>query len=239
LSDHATCIQQLLPRGCPIYVEKPLTDDPTSAAEIVRVGAGQVFIMDKWRYHAGVNALAALVAERRYGALLALRSRRVGWGHPHLRTDAVWTLLPHDLAIALHLLGAVPKPHSAAFERDASGIPTGILAIARHEEVDVTIEVSSASPLRERSVRAIFAEATVVLPEAMSDHLIVQVGHGSDRSARTPASRHAFAVNLPLADELRAFRDYLRGGPQPMSQAVEGVAVVNAIARLRSLAERG
>jgi len=112
-STHAPVIETLLPIGRPIFVEKPLTTDIASARRIVTAAADRVFVMDKWRYHPGVEALAAMARSGELGRVLGIRSYRLGWGQPHHDVDAIWVLLPHDLAIALEILGTLPTPRSA------------------------------------------------------------------------------------------------------------------------------
>ncbi len=236
VSVHAGNVIELLPRQRPIFVEKPLTDDLGQAMAIERAGPDRVFVMDKWRYHAGINLLREEVRSGSHGRLIALRSRRVGWGHPHQLTDAVWTLLPHDLSIQLHVLGAAAQPLAAFAQCNAAGAAIGMSCFARLGAVSVACEVSVGSPVRDRSVQLSFAEATLVLPDAMSDHLLVHEGQGSDPALRAPARRIPFAVNMPLMEELRSFCRHLRGGPAPLSPVADGVSVVRDVTRFRQLA---
>ncbi len=59
-STHADIVEALLPTGRPIFVEKPLCDDPARARSIADRAGERVFSMDKWRYHGGVLKLAEL-----------------------------------------------------------------------------------------------------------------------------------------------------------------------------------
>jgi predicted dehydrogenase len=66
---HASIVERLLPSGKPIFVEKPMTCDVASSRRIAEAGRGRVFVMDKWRYHPGIEALASVarsgeIAER-------------------------------------------------------------------------------------------------------------------------------------------------------------------------------
>ncbi|MFN2492599.1 MAG: Gfo/Idh/MocA family protein [Pyrinomonadaceae bacterium] len=52
-STHAAVIESLLERNVPIFTEKPLTCDRESAFRLARKAPHRLFVMDKWRYHAG------------------------------------------------------------------------------------------------------------------------------------------------------------------------------------------
>lgn len=55
---HADVLDQLLPYNKPIFVEKPLTSDVQRAHHLMQSGKGKIFVMDKWRYHPGIDAIA-------------------------------------------------------------------------------------------------------------------------------------------------------------------------------------
>lgn len=236
LPDHAGTVAGILERGRPVFCEKPLTDDPVAAETLARLAPHHLFVMDKWRYHAGVLALARAAREATWGRAIGLYTRRVGWGNPHIEADSVWTLLPHDLSIALEILGEVPTPLSAVAEFDADGVPVGLRAFGRVGQAAFAAEVSSANPVRDRSVRLVCADAIIVLPEPMSDHCLVQRGRAGGKGHENVSERLPIAVEMPLLEELRAFVLHLRGGPRPRSSAAEGASIVAACAAFRRLA---
>ena len=80
---HADVIEALLPRGMPIYCEKPLCDDAGRARRLAAAGRDRLVVMDKWRYHLGVLALAAIVRSGELGRVwVAHHARRLRHGHP-------------------------------------------------------------------------------------------------------------------------------------------------------------
>src|SRR5687767_6539437 len=109
-STHAAVIESLLHRNVPIFTEKPLTADRESARRLAQQAPERLFVMDKWRYHAGVEMLRDIARTEELGPVLGLRTTRVQWGNPHADVDASWVLMPHDLSIALEVFGKIPKP---------------------------------------------------------------------------------------------------------------------------------
>jgi predicted dehydrogenase len=232
---HAEVVTALLDRGVPVFVEKPLTNDPTAARAIVDRAGDRVFVMDKWRYHPGVRRLADLARTGALGTVAGLQTRRVQWGNPHDDVDSVWTLAPHDLSIALEVLGGVPTPRAAVAHRDGAQV-TGLFGVLHDPGRPwLHVEVSSRAPLAERRIEVHGDAATAVLGDGWDTEIsIVPVGGAAPVAERVPTPGE-----LPLLAELRAFVGHLGGGPPPRSSAREGLVVVEALATLRQMAGVG
>jgi len=226
-STHASVAEEVLQRGVPVFVEKPLTDDPQAAERLAAGHGDRLFVMDKWRYHPGVEELGAIARSRELGRVIGLRTTRVGRERPR-DVDPVWVLAPHDLAIALEVLGAIAEPRSAAAD-SLDGRALGLFGVLGESPWHV-LEVSGRAGERRREVILACEGGLAVLPESYSDAVRLVREDGSGDELR-PVS-----TELPLRRELRAFLDHLAGGPPPRSSAAEGAGVVRAISRLRTLA---
>jgi predicted dehydrogenase len=189
--------------------------------------------MDKWRYHPAVEALAELARSGTLGAPLGLRTRRVQWGIAPADVDAIWTLLPHDVAIALESLGEIPEPRAAAAERN-DGVPTGLVGLLG-ESPFALLEVSARSPERRREIRLSLEGGVAVWRSDEEGVLTVTRGAPDAETAPEP-ERVALPVEEPLLKELSAFVRHLSGGPPPKSGAADGARVVQAVASLRKMA---
>jgi predicted dehydrogenase len=230
-STHAEVIEEALGFGVPVFAEKPLCDDAVAAEHLAALAPDRLFVMDKWRYHAGVLELAAIARDGRLGAVAGLTTARLGWGTSHDDVDPVWVLAPHDLSIALEVLGVVPTPRSAAAQwvgRDAvwlSGVLSG-------DSGWHCLVVSARSPDYTRRIELHCEQGVAVLGGGWDEH--VTVFHGGTEEPE--AEQIEVEGELPLLAELRAFVEHLGGGPPPKSSAAEGAAVVRTIATLRELA---
>ena len=230
-STHARVIEDLLGLDVPVFTEKPLTTDREAAARFAELAPDRLFVMDKWRYHAGVLELAAMAREQRLGPVRRLVTTRIGWGNPHDDVDPVWVLAPHDLAISLEVMGEVPRPRSAVAQLHAGEI-VGLSAVLSSDGWWQSLEVSARSPERTRRVELHCDEGVAVLAGGWDEHVTV-FREGAEGPVET---RIETPGELPLLAELRMFVEHLAGGPAPKSSAAEGATIVETLAELRDLA---
>ncbi len=231
-STHAEVVQRTLALEVPVFCEKPLCNDAADAAGLAERAPDRLFVMDKWRYHSGVLALAGIARDGSLGEVQGLRTRRAGWGTEHDDVDAVWVLAPHDLAIALEIFGRL-MPATAAVAQSGARGHDALLGIMSDGDLWHVLDVSSRSPSRVRRIELHCSEGVAVLAGGWDDHVTVF----REMSSGTPVEeRIETRGELPLLAELQAFVSHLEGGPAPRSPAREGAAVVRLIAELRTLA---
>jgi predicted dehydrogenase len=231
---HADSIEEVLDRGVPVFVEKPLTNDSARARAIANAAPDRVFVMDKWRYHPGIELLARLARNGDLGEIRGVKSVRFGWGISHSDVDAVWILFPHDLSIVLEILGHLPSPTGAVADV-AGGLARGIEAWSMGSPW-AAYQVSSRSPERIRSTVVYGETATALLSDGFAEHVAVYPTVDLT-DVETPMPRLLPISNeMPLLAELRAFVEHVRGGPPPRSSAEEGATIVQAITSFRRLA---
>jgi len=222
---HAGAVERLGASGRPVFCEKPLTADAEEAAALARKFSGRLFVLDKWRYHPAVEALADIAAERSLGPVRALRTRRVQPGISGYDVDPVWVLAPHELSIASEILGALP-PLVAARARFA-GDEVVALEAEFGASGDFSFEAAADCPERVREIVLACADATVRWSMA-DEHAIVVEGR--------LAGRRTVDAEPPLAREMRALISSLAGGKPLKTDGIQGAASVELLERARALA---
>jgi predicted dehydrogenase len=227
-STHAEVTERVLDHlDGPVFVEKPLTDDPASARRLAERAPDRLFVMDKWRYHPGVEALRDLAKDGGVGRVRGLRTVRHQWGVHHRDVDGIWILAPHEIAIVREILGSLPPPVAAL---GYSVGPDATLSAVFGSDPWVSLEVSTVSNGYRREIALLGEQAVGILPDPYADHIEVR------RLASDEVRRIAISTELPLLRELRAFVEHVEGGPPPRSNAAEGAEAVATIAELRRLA---
>jgi predicted dehydrogenase len=233
---HADVIEALLPRGTPIYCEKPLCDDADRARRLAEAGRGRLFVMDKWRYHLGVLALRDIARSGELGPAVGLRTMRLDFGHTHPDTDGIWTWLPHDLMIAREIFGRTFAPVAAVADR-AGGEIIGMTAMLAADGGPWHVaEVGGRSPERRRTVTLLCGDGIAILQDAYADHLAIFANPPHGTTTEPQMTRRPLKVEMPLLAELSAFVGFLNGGPPPKSPVDEAAETVATIVQLRRLA---
>lgn len=232
--EHANSIFSVLPLGVPIFVEKAMTHDVQLAREIVRIAGDRVFVMDKWRYHPGVEALRKIASSDRIGKIVALHSYRLGWSMAHNELDPIWLLTPHDLSISLHILGEVPRPvwaYAQVLGSRSAMLKAGLEVTGG---ISTYLDVSSLHPVSHRRVVLVGDRGAAELNGSYEDRIVLRSGSAENLGVEEESL--PIATDMPLEAELSVFLSHLRGGPRPMSSATEGLAIVEVLTKIRSLA---
>lgn len=219
---HAEVVEALAEHQTgPIYCEKPLTADVGEAERLLAALPERVFVMDKWRYHPGILELARLAKSGELGEVEGIATRRVSTGNPHPDVNTLWTHAPHDISIALEILGEVPPLAHARGEYVAGELRGAHATLG--ESPWVVIEVSDGAPAHRRETRVVGSDGVAILDGGWAEHVTVRRFDGSDDQViETPGE-------LPLLAELRTFVEHVNGGPAPKSSAAEGVLIVRRV----------
>lgn len=234
---HVDVIQSLLPRGIPIFVEKPISDSLDEVLSLPDHAHDLVFTMNKWRYHPSIEEMRKIAQSEEFGPVIGLRTRRVQWGNPHNDTDAIWILAPHDVSIATHIFGEVPKAVKAIadpFGSRSAGL-VGELADPK-SGTPITIEVSEGYGSNSREMILACRDAVVFLSDDDYGRLTIRPWPRYFDDNRVIEIRDITST-LPLYEELRAFVEHLQGGPAPMTDLRQETESVRTITELRNLAD--
>jgi len=219
---HGATIEAFASNGAPIFCEKPLTDDAAAAAELARRFDGRLFVLDKWRYHPAVEALARIAADESLGPVRSLRTRRVQPSISGYDVDPVWILAPHELSIAAEILGALP-PLVDARARFASGDVVALEAgfgASRKFSFEVAVDAP-------RRIREIVLECRKGTARWTMD---------DEHSVLVDGRRIAVDPEPPLTREIRALLSSLAGGPALKTGAREGADLVARLEEARARA---
>lgn len=229
---HGQIIETLMPMGKPIFVEKPITADVESARRIASRGAGQVFVMDKWRYHRGIQEMRRQIDSGAIGTLRTLRLQRWSKGHGYADVDPLWILAPHDLAIIDTLTGELPSLE-AAWPVVPEAPELGVIArLVGGPGVSAILDIGVASTEHARRITAIGDNGLLELRGGFETELLWR--HGPVGEPDQEIETIPFEDSMPLYDEIEGFLAFLKGGPAPLGTAAQGAEIVERIAEIEA-----
>jgi predicted dehydrogenase len=227
-STHRAACEQLLGRGVPVFVEKPPCNDLDDVRALARIGDDRLFVMHKWRYHAGIRALGALVKSGRLGVPQQLVTVRIGPEQLPPDVDVLWHLGPHDLSIAVEVLGGVAPIREASATRDATGRITqceATMATDSGPEHRMTLAMGVSDRVRKVVVTGTEASAVLEYPDAPVVAVCMRAGKGVEEIV-VPST-------MPLAEELSVFVEHLEGGPAPVSDMATALDIATRLSELQ------
>ena len=254
---HASIARQVVEAGKPVLVEKPFalnTDDAVSVARLaaerkVPVLAGHLLV-----YHPAVDRLRELVQTGELGKVFYLYGLRVNLGQVRKDENALWSFGPHDVSVALYLLGEQPvrvAAHGKSYLQPAIE-DVVFLTMEFGSGVLAHVQLSWLDPHKERKLTVVGAKKMVVFDDMEPREKLRIYDKGVDRPPEYGSFGESLAIREgdifipriptvePLAAELAHFVRVAQGREAPRASADDGVRVVRVLeAASRSLARGG
>lgn len=223
-STHVSEINKVLDQHIPIFVEKPLSNDYYASKQLENIASDRIFVMEKWRYHPGINALADIAHKKELGAVRKLTTTRIGWKEAHRDVHFAWILAPHDLSIAREILGTLPPLQRACrhLSNDGGERITGLFGEPTRFECHLGVGGAE----HRREVRLQCEQGDVLLQDAYADHIMIK------RHDNSSTEQRKISLDMPLYRELKAFIGHLEGGQPPRSSISEANYSVHTITNM-------
>jgi len=254
---HAPLALQAIQRGLPILVEKPFALSVADAEEVTERAAAAgvpVLVGHLLLFHPAVERLRAMVHSGELGTLYYLYSQRVNLGQIRPDENALWSFGPHDVSVALDLLGKAPvrvSAHGRSYLQ--AGIEDVVFLTMQFESgVIAHAQMSWLDPHKERRLTVVGSKKMVVFDDMQVREKLKIYDKGVDRPPEYGSYGESLAIregdvyvprvsNIePLAAELRHFVAVARRTVKPLVDATAGLEVVRVLtAASESLAEGG
>lgn len=242
-------------QGKHVFVEKPIALDLTQAVELVSLAEARqrvLMVGHLLLYHPAVRKLKDYAKSGDLGRIHYIYSQRLNLGMVRRDENAMWSLAPHDISVALYLLEQLPQAVSAqgrAFLR--SGIHDLVfLTMYFPEGALAHCHVSWLDPHKVRRFTVVGSQKMAVFDDMEPREKIrlydagvdfPEVGY-SDLLTLRFGDVHIPRVDMqePLRLECQHFLDCIQHGAPPLSDGRNGVDVLRVLAAAqRSLDQDG
>jgi predicted dehydrogenase len=248
---HARLASAALGAGKHVFVEKPLALQHREGSKLVQQAeaAGLVLMVGHiLEYHPAVTELVRRVRNGELGQVQYIYSNRLNLGKVRKEENILWSFAPHDVAVMLRIVGAMP------YEVSATG---GAYVQPNIADVTITnllfdrgirghIFVSWLHPYKEQKLVVVGSKAMAVFDDVSKDRKLCIYDQGIDWVDGQPVPRKAEAevVALPAVEPLREegaqFLAAIVEGRAPLTDGESGLKVLEVLqAAQRSLCLNG
>jgi predicted dehydrogenase len=252
---HFMLAKKALEAGKHVYVEKPLTLTSADAEELVRLAdaKGRVLMVGHlMEYHSGINWIKDYIASGELGDVLYLYAQRLNLGKVRKEENAFWSLAPHDVSIALYLIGETPdsvSANGAAYLND--GVHDTVFANLHFPSGKMAnIHVSWLDPHKVRKLTIVGTKKMLVFDDMEATEKIwiydkgveptEALGYGEDLRLRFGDITVPFIkMSEPLALEVQHFLDCVDSGETPRSDGRDGLRVTRVLEAVDESMEAG
>jgi predicted dehydrogenase len=253
---HAELGMAAVAAGVPALIEKPFAltvPDAERLAEEADRRRVPLLAGHLLEYHPVVEYLRGLITGGRLGSVYYLYSHRVNLGQVRPDENALWSFGPHDISVALFLLGDFPRTVAA---QGHSYLQPGIedvvfLTMTFASGIVAHAQLSWLDPHKERRLTVVGERQMAVFDDMQPREKLRIYDKGVDRpeyrsygESLSVREGDIFIPRVsnaePLAVQLRHFVQVVRGEATARADARDGVRVVRVLdAASRSLAQGG
>ncbi|MBX3147134.1 MAG: Gfo/Idh/MocA family oxidoreductase [Gemmatimonadales bacterium] len=243
--------------GKPVLIEKPFALSGADAAAIVaeseRAGV-PALVGHLLEFHPVIDRLKLMVQDGSLGEVFYLYSQRVNLGQVRPDENALWSFGPHDISVALYLMGEAPVTVSAqGHSYLQQGIEDVVFMVMRFRSgVVAHAHLSWLDPHKERKLTVVGSKQMAVFDDMAPREKLRLYDKGIDRPPEYGSYGESLAVREgdiwipkiptaePLALELAHFVQVARGEAPTRADARDGLRVVQVLeAATRSLGSGG
>lgn len=257
---HFEMAQAALQAGKHVFVEKPMAQTVEEAERLVELAEAndrRLMVGHLLLYHPAFRYVEALIQRGALGDVYYLYSMRVNLGIVRQRENALESLAPHDLSVALAFLDKQPVAVSAQGQAYLQpGIEDVVFATVFFEDGALAhLHTSWLDPHKVRKVTVVGSRKMAVLDDVASTEKVrlydkgIEIQPGEARYANYAEAMSIRTGNIeipriemqePLRLECQHFIDCIRTGHTPRSDGRNGLAVVRLLtAAQQSLRQNG
>jgi predicted dehydrogenase len=255
VSTHAELTRQALLANKDVFVEKPLALSPGDAEQLVRLAAEKdriLMVGHLLEYHPAVSRLKTTISSGELGQVLCIYTRRLNLGIIRQDENALWSLGPHDLSVAMYLLDQEPVTVMAtghSFLKE--GIEDIVFATLQFGDGKVAhFHLSWLDPHKERTITVVGSNRMAVFDDIPQDGKLKLYDKGVQRPE---CESHGEYFDLRLGDiviphlpkdeplrlECEHFVNCVLERSQPISDGYDGLRVVRALDALQRSLDAG
>ena len=246
---HFELARRAIEAGKDVFVEKPLALTYEQGARLVQLaeGRGRILMVGHvLEYHPAVVRMIELVRAGELGKVHYISSSRLNLGKVRREENILWSFAPHDIAIILRLMGAMPfqiAAHGGSYVQPNIADVT-ITHLLFDNGVRAHIHVSWLHPFKEQRLVVIGSKRMATFDDVTKSLVLydqrVEIQEGQPVPVKGSGDEVAFGAQEPLRLECEAFLDAIESREPPRTDGRSGLRVLQVLqAAQRSLIMNG
>jgi predicted dehydrogenase len=240
---HFDLARRALLAGKHVMVEKPMTLNTADAVELNRVAMERrrvLMVGHLLEYHPATLYIKQMIDSGELGEVYYVYSQRLNLGKVRSDENAWWSLAPHDISVALRLLGTEPVSVQCrgqnVVQKNVADVVFATLAFPGGKLAHV--HVSWLDPHKTRKVTVVGSKRMIVFDDTLPAYKVTV----HDKGFRLNEKMDSYAdwitltqgdmvipkidATEPLLKEARHFVDCIRKGTKPISDGTSGAVNV-------------
>ena len=243
--------------GKHVLVEKPLTMDLEEGRELVALAERRglaLMVGHVFEFNPAVRYIKGAIDSGELGDLFYLYSKRVNLGRVQSDVNALWSIAPHDISIALHLLERMPTAVRCQGISCLNGQVEDVIFLTLHFDGNVLCHVHASwlDPSKTREMTVVGSRKMIVYDDVSAEGKVRVYDKGAFRKGEVTYGDFQYKLHSgdiliprlemrePLQDECAHFAACVRSGARPLTDGYNGLRVPQVLtAGQRSLEQGG
>ena len=243
---HHALVRRALEAGKHVFVEKPLAMSSVEARELIAIAtARQLTLMvgHVFEYNPAVRYIKEAVEAGELGEIYYLYSRRVNLGRVQSDVNALWSIAPHDISVALYWLDQMPEAVSCQGASCLNGVVEDVIFLTLHFPNNLLchVHVSWLDPSKVREMTVVGSKKMIVYDDVSAEGKVRIYDKGVYRRGDPIYGEFQYRLHSgdilipridmrePLALECAHFVDCVRTGQRPQTDGENGLRVVRVL----------
>jgi UDP-2-acetamido-3-amino-2,3-dideoxy-glucuronate N-acetyltransferase len=244
---HYKMAKQALEAGKDVFVEKPFTTRGAEAEALNALAAKRQCVLMVGHlllYHPAVRMLKQCIQSAELGEIYYLYSTRVNLGQVRQDEDALWRLVPHDIAMFIYLLGESPTVVSAQGSSYLQPDFVDVVFVSlRFGRVLAHVHASWLDPHKIRQLTVVGSKKMAVFDDMESENKLQVFDKEVDPHDLSLRSGEVQFPPVPSTEplllECREFVECLKERRQPLSDGKLGLEVVKTLEAASQSIQKG
>jgi predicted dehydrogenase len=244
---HYALARRSLEAGNHLRVETPLTMNVGEAEELVATAnaAGLTLMVGHvFEYNPAVAYIKQAIDNGELGEIYYLYSRRVNLGRVQSDVNALWSIAPHDISIALHLLSQMPEAVRCQGASCLNGAVEDVVFLTMFFPNNVLCHVHASwlDPSKTREMTVVGSQKMIVYDDVSAEGKVRVYDKGAFRKGEVSYGDFQYKLHSgdiliprldmrePLQAECAHFVDCVRAGKRPLTDGENGLRVLRVLA---------